>query len=348
MEAMKCIQLNLYSLLLILIASWSCDRDQIGPQDDRNGDGSPSSITPGSVLILNEGNFMRGNASLSSYHPEQEELIKQVYQNANADIPLGDVAQELRPMGDYFYISLNTTGVILKLEKQSLEEEARSRAIGTPLYMAQRGDSLLVTDLYKSQLRVLSRSTLEVRGKIKLPFSGRHLAWWQGRLALSSDRGLILLNSSTTAFDTLLPTPAPLGEIEPGLQGALWALGQYAGPDSLLRWQAPDTKPESYALPGGGDARFLEQLRDTLYGMSGKTVWRFPLSASVAAPQPWINTPVQTPYALGIDPYRGDCYVADALNFDQEARVLRYGRGKALQDSFRAGPISNQFHFIHP
>lgn len=337
-----------YTLFLLLLITWGCDRERIGPQEMGSPNEAPGLLPPGSVLILNEGNFMRGNASLSSYQPDSQKVAHQLYQQANDQLPLGDVAQDLRQIGAHFFLSLNNSGLVLKLQKASLKEEARSRSLGTPLYMAQRGDSLLVTDLYKAQIHVLSLSSLESRGKIKLPFSARHLAWWQGRLALGCERGLMLLNASTTAFDTLLPTPVPLRQMKRGLQQDLWVLGQYTGQDSLLRWQDIHQKPKTYALPSAEDAQFLKRVGDSLYGMTGKTVWRLSLREPTQGPQPWISTSAQTPYALGVDPYRGECYVADALNFDQRARIFRYGPQEALQDSFRAGPISNLFHFTAP
>jgi len=64
------------------------------------------------VLILNEGNFMYGNSSLSYYNPVTGKVVNDVFYRQNG-VPLGDVAQSAVIYGGELYVVLYNSGKIM-------------------------------------------------------------------------------------------------------------------------------------------------------------------------------------------------------------------------------------------
>ena len=61
------------------------------------------------VYIVNEGNFMYGNSSLSFYDPEAKRVYNDVFQARNS-APLGDVAQSVTIWNHMAFVVVNNSG----------------------------------------------------------------------------------------------------------------------------------------------------------------------------------------------------------------------------------------------
>lgn len=110
-----------------------------------------------SVLILNEGNFNAGNATLTIYDPEINQATDGVFLSANG-VSLGDVGQSLRIINGDLYIVMNNSQKIVVADPKSfaqkavitLPEGASPREI-----VAVSEQKAFVTDLYANALYVV-------------------------------------------------------------------------------------------------------------------------------------------------------------------------------------------------
>ena len=85
----------------LVLLFWSCKKE-IGPQYlqvDEEGSGS--------LLIINEGNFGFGNASVSIYNPDTKEIFNNQFKAVNG-FGIGDVLQSVNRYEDKFYFVVIT------------------------------------------------------------------------------------------------------------------------------------------------------------------------------------------------------------------------------------------------
>ena len=91
-----------YLFIFILFAFYSCvkDRPNSTPQP------AVQLSSQKKVYVINEGNFMSSNSSISLYDPGSNSVIENFYQSQNNAI-LGDVAQSISYFNSQFYTVVN-------------------------------------------------------------------------------------------------------------------------------------------------------------------------------------------------------------------------------------------------
>jgi len=332
--------------LAFCLALGACDRQDIGPQR-RRPTATEDSLASGRVYILNEGNFGRGNAGISTYDPLTKQARKQAFQAANGGLPLGDVAQSMAAHEGQWYVALNGSSALVALDSASLVEKARIRGIGTPAGMALAGEKAYLTDVYQSKLRKIDLTKLSLDTVVTLPAPGNDVWALGGKLAVGTSGGVVILDQRTLQKDTLLVTGGPVSSLAVSGRREIWALTDGTPQDSLLGWQgAAWQKLGGFSL--GKNSGFLRSTAagDTLYWLDESQVWCVDIASG--KPAKCFASPLQTPYGFDLDPYRGELYLCDALDFDQASRVYRLSRSGNLLDSFRTGAISNQVNFARP
>lgn len=330
----------------LCLAFGACDREDIGPQSQRPA-GEEDSLASGLVYILNEGNFGRGNAGISTYDPLLKQARQQAFEAANGGLPLGDVAQSMAAYGGQWYVALNGSSALVALDSVSLVEKARLRGIGTPAAMALARGKAYLTDVYQNKLRRVDLARLVLDTVVPLPGPGTEIRTLKTKLAVATPYGVLMLDQTSLQRDTLLATSGPVNSLAISGEKEIWALTDGNPEDSLLGWQGANwQKTSRYGL--GKNSGFLRSnaTEDSLYWLQESQVWQ--LSLDGGAPGKSFSSGLQTPYGFNLDPYRGELYLCDALDFNQASVIYRMSRSGNLLDSLRTGPISNQLHFARP
>ena len=86
------------------------------------------------ILICNEGNFTYGNSSLSYIDLESDSIYSDVFFEVTG-YPLGDVAQHITIFEDNVFISINNSGKIYIVNKNSFVYVGEISGLNSPRFI---------------------------------------------------------------------------------------------------------------------------------------------------------------------------------------------------------------------
>lgn len=334
-----------------------------GPPDaeDFRTDLDPKVLTGMGLFVVNEGNFMYGNASLSYYDARKKEIQNHVFARANA-IPLGDVAQSMTIHNGLGWVVLNNSGIIFAIDINTFKVVGSITGFTSPRHIHfLSNEKAYVTQLWDERICVVDPRKFAITGYI-------HTGLERGSESTEQmvQYGDYVFTNCWSYNDRLLMidtrTDEVVDEIRTGLQPSSIALdcnnkiwvttdGAYTGSPqgnelpSLCRIDAQTRQIEKWFWFGADDSPrnvTLNGARDTLY-MINRDVWRMPVDAEVFPQSPFIAHRNTRFYALTVNPVNSEVYVADAIDYVQPGVVLRYSPEGELLDEFKAGITPGAF-----
>ena len=364
-------------LILILPFIHSCMNDETWVEQHKPNLNSDEVVQDAGVLILNEGNFMYGNASLSYYNSKTGEVINDVFYKQNG-IPLGDIAQSAVIYHGELYVVLNNSGKILVMNfgkypaLKAFEFTHKITGLQSPRYINFIDSSkAYISDLYAKGVSILDPFSYSITGKINL--ANRNPDFYQHPTeqliiykdevftnCYSFDNKILVINKNTDRLADSIETLEQPNSMVMDKYGKLWVLcdGGFAGSTygdnqaGLMRIDAGShTVEKIYILPEDNwpSRLCINGNADTLYFINGD-VWRMPVIANQLPDEPFISaisgTETRLFYGLGVDPRSSDVYVSDAIDHVQSGVVYRFTATGLPVDTFQVGIIPGFFCFI--
>jgi len=192
----------MFSIIIpLILAGTGCRTSPNGPSDS-----TPTSTL--GVFIVNEGNFQRGNSSLTVYLPDSNKAYQDVFANANGR-NLGDTGNDIVVYGDKAYIVVNGS------QKIEVISTSTYKSVGTLTLPGQRGPYRLfilndaaafVTNLSDTSITEFNPLSLTIiAGRIKVGTNPMGIAGANGKLYVCNsgfgyDSTVTVLNAATGAF----------------------------------------------------------------------------------------------------------------------------------------------------
>lgn len=336
----------MYVLLVVFLCS-SCTPDD--PIDEITDLPIPS----GAVMILNEGNYTYGNASVSYYNPATGSVFENIFQSQNQR-PLGDVAHSMAGVNGYGYIVVNNSNKIEVVDLVDFKSTATITGLTSPRYVLPLGDGrAYVSDLYAEELSIINLNNNAKTGEIDLPGWTEQMVLAQGKAFIANydSQRVEIINPAANAKTNHIAVGGHAMEVVLDANGKVWVLGQKEGSTSAaLSRIDPGTETVELTLPFSNSEAPTDLLLgadgSNLYYINTNGIFRMGIGATALPATPFVAKGNRNYYAIGISPNGEHLYAADALDFNQRSDVYIFNLATGAEiKTFKTGIISGGFYF---
>jgi len=323
------------------------------------------------VFVVNEGNYLFGNSSLTFLSTGQELVYNDIFILAN-DIPLGDVAQSMTIQGDTGWVVVNNSGRIYRIDVNTARISGEINGLVSPRNILLLGrNKAYISDLYEKALTVFDPEECTLTGKISLDngeegfnhHTAEQVLLINDEVFVNSwnyDNMLLVIDPLLDKVVDSIPVITQPNSMVEDSKGMLWVLCDGGFPGSPFSYEAPGllridpvqrVLTRSYRFEEGTHPFSLEinKTGDTLYFIN-RDVWRMRIDDGQLPGEPFIKSPYTGYYqggyyALGLDHENQYIYLSDAIDHLQRGVVYRFRPDGVAIDSFRAGINPGKFVF---
>jgi hypothetical protein len=322
------------------------------------------------VYIVNEGNFMYGNSSLSFYDPEAKRVYNDVFQARNS-APLGDVAQSMTIWNNLGFVVINNSGKIYVIDSKTAEFKGNVSGLSSPRYVhIVDSQKAYVTDLYARKITIFNPQTFQITGKISVNNSKSEFSQHSTEQMLqyknmvfvncwSYDNKILVIDSNKDQLVDSIEVFKQPNSMVIDKYNKIWVLtdGGFEGSPygfeqpGLLKIDAGTREIERsfrFALGEHPLKLCINPTNDTIFYLN-RHVWRMSVADKRIPERPFITSENASLYggfySLGIDPKNSEIYVGDAIDHRQNGIVHRYTPSGKLIDKFKVGISPGNFGF---
>ena len=350
--------MRLHFVLLLLLSFFSgCMKDDKWVQDHLQQ--SNIQIPDGGLFVVNEGNFMYGNATLSCYDTLKKVVQNDLFYKVNG-LPLGDVAESMTIWKSSGYVVVNNSGKIYVFDIRSGKYTGKITGLTSPRFIHFVNDQKsYATDLYAGKISIINPAKGIVTGMILCPShpSTEEMVQFGNQLFVtcwSGDKTVLVIDTDKDQITGEIST----GEQPCGLvmdrHSKIWVLcqsspGNNSGSLAMLQRIDPVSKTieKSFSFASGAKPVKLtiDGKGENIFYLLGNEVHKMPVLAVRLPEKPYITLQSKLLYGLGIDPVNGNIYVSDALDYQQPGLISRFSESGMLIGTFKTGIIPGRFSF---
>lgn len=353
-------------MLVALLTLSSCIADpDVPPVDSVTGVGA-------GVLVVNEGLWRQGNASLTLYDAETETATTGWFRQMHPTRSLGDMGNDVVVRGRTAYVLLSGSASIEVIDLGSGLELGRvALPEGTfPTSLLIADDSTgWVSNLEDDSVIEFNPTTFGVGRRIPVGPAPEGLAFGAGRLFVCNS-GLGALRADESGAGTISVIDPVSGTEERRIDvggnlrhlhyspesGNLYAFVGAALPDTtgsgLVEIDPVAFRTQRrWRVSGAWEAGF-DETAQVAYLLAQSGIVTIGLAGTSGAPEPFVDRSFNTldeevPHSLAVSPFDGQIYVGVVRGyFSAPGRVDRYDREGSLVGSFDAGLNPTAFAFF--
>lgn len=323
------------------------------------------------LFVVNEGNFMYENASLSYYMIDSMKVINNLFERVNG-LPLGDVAHSMTIRNGLGYIVINNSGKVYVIDISNFKIAGKITGLVSPRYIHFLSDSkAYITDLYAKSVTIVNPQTFQIVGSISV--NNNETQFYQhpteqmvqiGKYVFIScwsyDNKILVIDSENdVVIDSIEVISQPKAMVADE-NDKLWVLSDGGAEGNPYSYEKPGLTmidPETreierifrFALEDNPTALCLNGSRDTLFVLNHH-VWKMDVKRSKFPEIPFITSSYNEItggfYNMSVDQVNSEIYVSDAVDNVQRGYVYRYSSSGTPIDTFQTGIIPNTICFM--
>lgn len=335
-----------FGIILACILVWGCDDESIIPP-------ATVDISEGDVLVVNEGGFQRGNATIGLYNTHQNTYEDKVFLSKN-QIPVGDVLQQIASFNKEYWLVLNNSGKVIVVDSTDLSVKQEIKGLTSPRFVVFNPslNRAYISDLYADEITVVNTSNYQVINHISMDGWTDHMVITNDELYVANrEKPYVYVVDATTETITdsieIANNPNSLVLLRSGKLAALCEgkLGSNEG----SKLEIIDVKSKSVTKTLEFDAGIKPSLlrespvNGNLYCAFKGIHYVDPVNYTYK--EKLIDLPSANIYGFDIDPVTGNWFVADAKDYVLPSEVYVYKNASELKHKFTAGVICNGFVF---
>jgi YVTN family beta-propeller protein len=339
------------ALVIAVILIISCCKKSSYPEP-----GSVEAIIKGEgVFIINEGNFLAGNGSLSFYSYGTEKLYNDIFYQANGR-SLGDIPNSMSISGNKGYIVVNNSGRIEVVDKNTLLSVITIEGLISPRnILLINSNKAYVSSLFSTSLAIIDLQTNSVSGDIRIRRSSEAMVLLGDKAYVSSwysGKDVMVLNTTTDkVVDSVEVAPEPESMVL-DKYNKLWVLcssgyTKQNFAELIVVNTTTDEIEKRFVFPSKSlspSCLQINRTKDSLYFIENG-LWRMGIQSLALPDKPFKLSNGKQIYKLGIDPRNGRIFYTDALDYQQKGYVLQINPDGRTIDSCRAEIIPGSFCF---
>ena len=326
---------------------------------DKNDDGGDMMHSyQNGIIVVNEGNFNKGNSSITHISPDRKTITKNIFNNSNSR-PLGDIAQSIKFIEDRAFILVNNSAKIEVVHSNTFESITTVNDLIAPRYMLQVGENkAYITNIGSDKINVFDLQSMDAGQTFTLPCSGS-FCWTErmimanGKVFISNmgDKSLAVVNPADDQLITQISLSTdPYGMVL-DQDDNLWILCAEGSPNLFYISTENNNIVKSYTidntLPYSDNYLCIDINKQSLYYLAGD-VYALDINTPDAGPVLKFSTEEGTLYSLFIQPVNGDMYISNAMDFQLNGSIYLAEKNAGdfiLTDTLEAGIIPGKVYF---
>lgn len=341
------------NLIVIFILAMFASCEKTGSETDDSS--VEASIKGDGVFIINEGNFMAGNGTLSFYSYTTGKTYNDIFSRANGR-PLGDVANSMVISGNRGYLVVNNSGKIEVVNKNTMQALKTIDSLVSPRNMLLiNSEKAYISSLYSNSLTIIDLQTNSVAGSINIRRSSESMVLLGEKAYVSSwfsGKDIMVLNTTTDkVIDSIEVAPEPESMVL-DKNKKLWVIcsGGYTRQnfaELIVINTTTDEIEKRFVFPTklvSPSNLQINGARDTVYFVENG-LWRMSIQSSGLPEKPFQPSNGRLIYKLGVDARNGRIFYTDVLDYQQKGYVLQLSPGGTPIDSCKAEIIPGSFCF---
>ncbi len=334
-----------------MIVISSCDKAPDFPQikvlPDSSGRG---------IFIINEGNYMQGNAELSLLDLGLNQKFDNVFFQANKR-KLGDVFQSMNIINGNAYLVINNSSKIEIINPKTFKSVGTISGLRSPRYIIKTStNKAYVSDIYDNHIFVIDLNTNLIIGKIPLTGWVEEMLSINGKTYATNLKSgyLKIIDENTDLIIDSIETPFASKNILKDSNNHLWVLCGDVNANNKKHFivkidlqtkqiikqfeiKTPKTNANKLRINAAGNTLFW--IDEGIYKMN--------INDSNLTQNPIIEKQQRIFYGLAIDPIYNEIMVSDAKDFNSNSDVYRYDFNGQLLGKFTGGKVTSDFYFYY-